>query len=442
MSRSQKHKSDTRYLTLKHNTWYFHRAIPTKLKGHYGKSNLSISLQTSDLRLAQRQRVELVKYFDDEFSKLKNKVKLQPTNEYEKLMLSFIEYHQNQPRNEYGSFNLSDEDSSNLVRVAEDLEAKQGYTKAKEFYDLATGQDAHIGELIDKWISEIDVSERTGLGYTRQIDELVTFTKVKVIKPYDKQLARSYLDYLVNRKLAKKTINSKISAIRSYWRWLVQRGYAENNPWFNLGLTIKKHSQNTHSQPKEPWTDEEVHELIQNAEDSLMKDAICISYYSGMRINEICELKVKDCQDNKFEILISKTTAGIRGVPIHSDLSEIVARRVYNKSGQDYLFEELESNKRSKATKRSDPLSKRFGRYHRKLFEDRRAPGQRQSPKDFHSLRRSFATKAEMAGQPPWIIAAVLGHKREGMTLGTYSAGPAFEQLKKCVEAVRIQIEI
>ncbi|MBO6549669.1 MAG: tyrosine-type recombinase/integrase [Rhizobiales bacterium] len=438
MPPSKKHKSNSRYLTLKHNTWYFHRAIPISLKEHYGRSNLSISLQTADFVFAQRKRDELTTYFNQEFKNLKNSVQEQPANEYEEIILDLIKCHQDEIRNKDGSFKLSDEVSLNLAWKAEELEEKQGYTKAKEFYDLATGQEAYISKLTDKWISEIDVSDKTGLDYTRQIEEMVAYTKVKIIKPYDKQIARYYLDYLIDRKLAKKTINSKISAIRTYWRWLVQRGYAETNPWIDLGLTIKKHSQNTKSQPKEPWTDEEVHELIANTTDSLMRDAICIGIYSGMRINEICELKVRDCLDNKFEILVSKTAAGIRSVPVHSELFEIVARRVHNKSEEEYLLEELKSLKPSSTTKRSDPLSKKFGRYHRKLFGDQRIPGQRQSPKDFHSLRRSFVTKAEMADQPPWIIAAVVGHERKGMTLGTYSAGPSFEQLRKCVEAVRI----
>lgn len=53
--------------------------------------------------------------------------------------------------------------------------------------------------------------------------------------------------------------------------------------------------------------------------------------------------------------------------------------------------------------------------------------GKRRSLVNFHSLRRWFITKAEQAGQPESIIAAVVGHKRQGMTLGGYSGGPSGE---------------
>jgi len=56
----------------------------------------------------------------------------------------------------------------------------------------------------------------------------------------------------------------------------------------------------------------------------------------------------------------------------------------------------------------------------------------------FHSFRRWFITKAEQAGIAPHIIASVVGHKRQGMTLGLYSGGPSREQLRECVEAVRL----
>ena len=47
-------------------------------------------------------------------------------------------------------------------------------------------------------------------------------------------------------------------------------------------------------------------------------------------------------------------------------------------------------------------------------------------------------TKAEQAGQPESLIRAVVGHKRDGVTLGTYSGGPSIEQRRAVVEAVRL----
>ena len=88
---------------------------------------------------------------------------------------------------------------------------------------------------------------------------------------------------------------------------------------------------------------------------------------------------------------------------------------------------------------RKAPASQAFTRYRKALgIDEKPDPEQRQSNVDFHSLRRWFTTKAEQAGQPPHIIEAVTGHKRQGLSLGLYSAGPSRDQFKACVEAVRL----
>ncbi len=57
----------------------------------------------------------------------------------------------------------------------------------------------------------------------------------------------------------------------------------------------------------------------------------------------------------------------------------------------------------------------------------------------YETVRRWFITKAERADQPPHIFEAVVGHKRQGMSLGRYSGGPSVEQqMRECVEAVRL----
>ena len=57
---------------------------------------------------------------------------------------------------------------------------------------------------------------------------------------------------------------------------------------------------------------------------------------------------------------------------------------------------------------------------------------------NFHSFRRWFVTKAEQAGNQESLIAATIGHKRQGITLGVYSAGPLLEQVRAVVESVQL----
>jgi integrase len=159
---------------------------------------------------------------------------------------------------------------------------------------------------------------------------------------------------------------------------------------------------------------------------------------SGMRIEELCRLKVRDCAGGLFKITKAKTTAGVRSVPIHSDLCAIVTGRSAGKGSDGYLFDELADPPAGSPRERSMPAVKRFSRYMRALGVAVVVAGKRRSLTNFHSFRRWFITKAEHAGQPENIIASVVGHKRQGMTLGVYSGGPSADQFKACVESVKL----
>jgi integrase len=52
---------------------------------------------------------------------------------------------------------------------------------------------------------------------------------------------------------------------------------------------------------------------------------------------------------------------------------------------------------------------------------------------DLHSLRRSFITIAEHAGCPVHTIESVVGHKRQGQTVGRYSPSASYRQMLQVV---------
>jgi integrase len=118
---------------------------------------------------------------------------------------------------------------------------------------------------------------------------------------------------------------------------------------------------------------------------------------------------------------------------------EIIARRSEGKEDIDDIFPEWPVPKKSDTLReRSYKTSNHFTDYRREVGVDDQKEGKRRSLVNFHSFRRWFITKAEQAGQPESIIAAVVGHKRNGITLGVYSAGPLLEQARQCVEAVKL----
>ena len=117
-------------------------------------------------------------------------------------------------------------------------------------------------------------------------------------------------------------------------------------------------------------------------------------------------------------------------MPIHSQLSEIVASRVTGRSPDEFLFGELEGS--------SKGLVKRFARYRASLYGKSADIGQKQADKTFHSLRHAFVTDRLQAGCDLYLVQSVVGHVLQGVTLANYHHGATIEQLSKVVEVVSL----
>jgi integrase len=164
-----------------------------------------------------------------------------------------------------------------------------------------------------------------------------------------------------------------------------------------------------------------------------------IGALSGARLDAIVDLHAKDCRNGIFLFKPQKREKGQRAVPIHSALVGIVKRRIAKKKPDEDLFPEWPAPRREGPMReRSFKASNAFTDYRRSVGVDDVVEGKRRSLVNFHSFRRWFITEAERADQPESIIAAVVGHRRAGMTLGTYSAGPKLAQARRCVEAVSL----
>lgn len=263
------------------------------------------------------------------------------------------------------------------------------------------------------------------------------------VESFDRRVAGYFSSHLASTGVHPVTANKCLSFLSAYWHWMYRKGLVSGeNPWrFQSLPTSKSHRQDGQS-GKRAFTDDELSRLLYDGgpPESVLHDFMLIAALSGMRINEIANIKVRDIDAQAMAITIptAKTKAGIRLVPIHSGLQGIIARRMASKASTTWLFPELPEQSTSRESERYMPLSKRFDRHRRRLGVHERPEGQRQSRVDFHSFRRWFVTKAERANVPPHIIQSVIGHKRGSLTLDGYSDGAALDQLRACVEAVKL----
>jgi integrase len=332
-----------------------------------------------------------------------------------------------------------------IAAEAEDVEWQHGKAAADVFTGIAFATKTPLLYHVDSWLQEGGkkgpLNPRTQAQYRSDLNDFEQWcTKHGVpttIESISKEVAGRYVSQeLVAKRVHWGTANRKITAASSYWRWLAKRTSVTVNPWSGQSLSKVSKARNG-EKPKRPFTDAEVSALLAGDADLELADAMRVAALSGMRLEEIYRLTVADCAGGWFNVRQSKTDAGIRRVPIHTYLADIVARRCEGKRNVGYLFHEAGEAKDGR--ERSMSLSKRFGHYRQRLGVHDKAEGKRHSRVDFHSWRRWFVTKARGADIDRAVVAAVVGHEAGNLTDDVY-ARVADEAKRRCVEAVQFPL--
>jgi len=453
---------DRKYLEWHGQQWRVQVKVPEKARPILGKSRLVQALHTDSLALANRLKHRVVAEFKEMIAQAEAEARRRERQEADKLTEEAFGWRDSLQAEREGPEELGADGlptggvvSGLIAERAEEIERAEGYQRANYFYKVATGQETPIMALVDAWIAERSHTKpRQQIDYRRAVSKFAAWLAAAKlpgsIEAASRKIAGRYVsEAMVAKGVHWKTANKDISALSVYWKWLVKKGHCETNVWTGQSLPkIKPKGED--QKPKRPYTDDEVATLMRGIDNPLILDAAMVAALSGMRTDEIARLKVGDCGGGFFRIRDAKTDAGVRDVPIHADLRQIIARRTKRKAAGDYVFHELKDPKPGSASERGQGITKRFVVIRRKLGVDEVLPGHRQSRVDFHSFRRWFIRKAVDAfqkgakGYDPWTIADVVGHDREAtemglsMTMGRYAGSDTREARKACVAAVKL----
>lgn len=245
-------------------------------------------------------------------------------------------------------------------------------------------------------------------------------------KPLDFDAVSAWLDSL---KLASKTLTQYLLAGNVFWKWAMKHDirwredFKNNaNPFENHELPQTRGKERADRQRKDfqPKEISELHAAALAAEHTTLADLILLGAYTGARIEELCKLRVehliKPDGIDSFDIVDSKTAAGIRVVPVHPALSSIV-ERLKEDSKDGYL---IPSGSKNKYAIRSDALSKAFGR-----LKEAQGYGPQHV---FHSIRKTVITQLVRAEVQGTLIAELVGHETGIVTFDVYSQGASTAQ--------------
>lgn len=207
------------------------------------------------------------------------------------------------------------------------------------------------------------------------------------------------------------TVRRKLSILKSYWGWLESYDYVarDQSPFDHRRVKDPRTSTEREMDSRQRFEDDDVRRLITASEnDPPLNALIRIAVYSGARREGIASLRIAAViiKDGiRCLSLKEKTAAGVRLVPIHSEISGLIDQLIKD-SKDGFLIASLTA----KHGDRGNALGRRFTPLKRSLGHGKAHV--------FHSFRHSVVHKFRSAGCPLEIRNQILGHEDGDETVG------------------------
>ncbi|WP_438979031.1 tyrosine-type recombinase/integrase [Polynucleobacter sp.] len=341
--------------------------------------------------------------------------------------------------------------SDEIDRFVEKVKEAEGDKASSDIHQTAFGYKTPLEPLYHEWSKSKlkNYSLKTGDSYRR--DAKMFVDKFVHLEAVTKRSMKEWIAYLMEfgtdpQKVKPMTLTTLrdrfMCGVRHFYNYIDSRGLIDEekvNPMEGIIPKEEKTKINLSNKGWIPFDPKEVSQIY-NAipkDDDQLSTVTAIAMFTGMRIEEVCSLTVAQIIDvdgiRCFDIVDSKTRAGIRVVPIHPLIAPLVDRLLEEVKGDaeeapkdEFLISGLKANKYDD---RSNAVGKRFGRLKKELGFDEK--------KVFHSIRKCVVTQLDRAGYRETSIANLVGHDNPNMTAGRYSAGIDAPIMKPMIESLK-----
>ncbi|SMC51938.1 tyrosine-type recombinase/integrase [Moheibacter sediminis] len=272
---------------------------------------------------------------------------------------------------------------------------------------------------------EKNYSPQTILNYKLDLDEFQKFYQIETsdsnIHKASKIHLRSYLMKLSGESLSERSINRKISSLKSYYKYLLKIEQIKISPVSGI-KTIKQYNK-----VQLPFSEDELNSLFASEEifpnsfggvrDKLIMD---LFYQTGMRRNELIQLKISDINFSDKNIKVLGKRNKERIIPLNDDLLNLLKTYIYSR-----LIQFSDSQELLFLTPKGKPLYDKFVYNIVNHYLSVVSTKHKKSP---HMLRHSFATHLLNRGAELNAVKELLGHSSLSATQ-VYTHG-SIEQLK------------
>lgn len=236
----------------------------------------------------------------------------------------------------------------------------------------------------------------------------------------DTDVVRDWVEYMMDKGNTATSVNRRLSALRSFYRYALKRGFVENDPTYKLqGLKRKK--------PLPQFLKEAemdtllVSEMWGNTYEDVLARTIILTFYStGIRVSELVGLNNKDINIVTHEIKVTGKRNKQRIIPFGKELEEQID--TYQKLRNDEIGEQ----EALFVTAKGERITTAQVRTMVKANLAKVSTLKKKSP---HVLRHTFATAMLNNKAGLESVKKLLGH--ESIVTTEVYTHVTFEQLKK-----------
>ena len=285
--------------------------------------------------------------------------------------------------------------------------------------------------MIDRYLEYINIEKRyspnTIISYRKDLEDFAKFLldteSIENLQKADKKMVRNFIIHLNNQKLSKRSINRKISTLKSFYNFLLRISEIKTSPM--EGISMLKF----YAEKQIPFSEEEMKHLLLILEEAqvelLDKLIIEVLYQTGMRRAELCNLPLENVNFSRNEIVVIGKGNKERIVPISPDLSNVL--KIYY---LEYRKPTAEAERYFFVSSKGKKITEKFVYLMVTSYLSQVSLKEKKSP---HILRHSFATHVLNGGAEISKVKKIMGHASLASTQVYTNAN--IEQLKKVFQA-------
>ncbi len=180
---------------------------------------------------------------------------------------------------------------------------------------------------VNKFLSYLQTEKRysvhTNLAYQMDIEQFLDFTIIvneKELAEVTPLVIRGWIVDLIDKEYTKRTVNRKLSSLRSFFKWLKREAVIQHNPMQKVQGPKTEKRLPSFARSSD-LTIEKMEQVFTSSFEGVRNRLIVeVFYQTGMRLSELINLKNSDIEKDRIKVVGKRNKERI--IPISSLLFE------------------------------------------------------------------------------------------------------------------------